>query len=45
MHLGLPFPTYLGWYIGPILTLATALFCIAKYNRFLKTEEKQKENK
>lgn len=44
MHLGLPFPTYLGWYFGPILTLATALFCIVKYNNFLK-KEKQKENK
>ena len=24
MILGLPFPTYLGWFVGPILTLATA---------------------
>ena len=25
MILGLPFPTYLGWFVGPILTIATAV--------------------
>ncbi len=44
MHLGLPFPTYLGWYVGPILTIATAWICIAKYRSFLKTE-KNRNNK
>ena len=37
MILGLPFPTYLGWFGGPILTLATTAFCIYKYMQFEKT--------
>lgn len=43
MYLGLPFPTYLGWYIGPILTLLTAVFCIVKYRKFMKDDRDKKE--
>jgi hypothetical protein len=43
MYLGLPFPTYLGWFFGPVMTIATAIFCIAKYRKFLK-EDKDREN-
>lgn len=37
MILGLPFPTYLGWFVGPILTIATTAYCIYRYVRYLKT--------
>ena len=33
---GLPFPTYLGWFLTPICTFGTAAYCIYRYKKFLK---------
>lgn len=41
MLFGLPFPTYLGWILGPVLIVATAGYCTAAYLKFLKEEEKK----
>lgn len=38
MILGLPFPTYLGWFVGPIATIATAAFCVYEYVKHCKNE-------
>lgn len=40
MLFGLPFPTYLGWILGPVLTFGTTAFCIIRYLKYLKEEEK-----
>ena len=37
MILGLPFPTYLGWFVGPALTVLTAGYCIYRSGKYLKT--------
>ena len=37
MILGLPFPTYRGWFVGPILTVLTAAYCTYRYVKYLKT--------
>lgn len=45
MVLGLPFPTYLGWFVGPGLTVVTLVYCIWQYRKYLKNEEEKKNGK
>lgn len=41
MLFGLPFPTYLGWILGPVLIIGTAAYCVAAYRKFLKEENEK----
>ena len=42
MILGFPFPTYLGGFVGPGLTVVTLAYCIYKYWQYLKDENNKK---
>ena len=39
MILGLPFPTYLGWFATPICIVGTTIYCVAVYKKYLKSEK------
>lgn len=43
--LGLPFPTYLAWFVGPISTILVLAYVLTKYKQFLNEEEGKKKDK
>lgn len=38
---GLPFPTYIGWFLGPLSMIGTVAFVYYHYRKFLKEQGKK----
>lgn len=41
---GLPFPTYIGWFLGPGIMIFTFLLSLGLFRRYNKKEEAKKKD-
>jgi hypothetical protein len=42
---GLPFPTWLGWWLGPGIMIATFCTSLGLYKKYLKKEKEENQQK